>query len=102
MICALESSGLLAYQSDEDEDGSPIDLPRAVQSLVDRGWVNVCRIEPWTAPVGRQGTTHGAPIDLADVPRVLSDPATWEEPGDRWYGAVTLTPTEAGWMVLRK
>jgi hypothetical protein len=103
MICAIEAWGILAYAThDEDEGGNPIDVPGIVLSLVDRGWVQLHRIEPWTAPDGEAGATYGPPIPRAEIPAVLEDPATWDDPEDpRWIGVVTLSPTEA-WRDLNR
>jgi hypothetical protein len=103
MICGIEAWGILAYAGDDkDEDGNPVDLAATVLSLVDRGWVTVHRIEPWTAPDGTMGATYSDPLPREEVPAVLADPATWDDPRDAsWIGAITLAATEAGRDVLR-
>ncbi|MGW5003502.1 hypothetical protein ACWEP8_38280 [Streptomyces hydrogenans] len=75
----------------------PILLP-----LIDRGWIAVCRLVPWTAPDGRLGTQPGLPIPRQDVPAVLADDENWEYPksGD-WLGCLTLSLTEAGRKIHR-
>jgi hypothetical protein len=91
MICALEGTGGLAFVDDKDEYGEPVDLPAEVLSLVDRGWVTVHRMEPWTAPDGQQGIAYGAAIARDEIPEILADPATWEGLYSYlWYGAITL------------
>ncbi|MFG1807836.1 hypothetical protein [Streptomyces sp. NPDC049040] len=105
LICAQEASGILAYVEadiDDGEDYEPVDLVSGVLSLVDRGWVHVHRIEPWTAPDGRRGADYGPPIPRAEIPSVLEDPATWDEPHDSsWLGAITLSFTDA-WRELHR
>lgn len=97
MICAQEASGILAYAEGDIVDGEDYeqaDLVRGVLSLVDRGWVHVHRIEPWTAPDGHTGVGYGPPIPRTEIPSLLEDPATWDDPEDpNWLGAVTLTLT---------
>ncbi|MFC5910351.1 hypothetical protein [Streptacidiphilus monticola] len=103
MICGIEAWGILAYATgDRDEDGNPVDLPATVLSLVDRGWVTIHRIEPWTAPHGKKGATYSEPLPREEIPAVLADPATWDDPQDAsWMGAITLSATEAGRDILR-
>lgn len=99
IICAMEASGILpnSWSASEDSEAPvPSDVVAAVLSLVDRGWVEVRRFEPWTAPDGSEGETHGEPIARDEIPAVLADPDTWDEPDVRsWAGEVTLTLTEA-------
>ncbi|WP_037606720.1 hypothetical protein [Streptacidiphilus rugosus] len=100
MICALEGTAGLAFVDGIDEAGEPVDLPAEVLRLVDRGWVTVHRMEPWTAPDGQKGIVYGAAIARDELPEILADPATWEGLYSYlWWGAVTLWPTEAGWVV---
>lgn len=104
MICAYEAWGILAYaEADLDPaDDEPADLPSAVLSLVDRGWVQVHRLEPWTSPDGDEGATYSPPIAREDIPAILADPATWDDPKDPgWFGAVTLSVTDA-WRQLNQ
>jgi len=105
LICAQETWGILAYVEGDIEDGEDYeqaDLVRGVLSLVDRGWVQVHRIEPWTAPDGRPGVDYGPPIPRTEISSVLEDPATWDDPQDpRWLGAVTLSLTDA-WRELHR
>lgn len=103
MIGGGEAWGILAYAtSEEDQHGNPLDLPGIVLDLVDRGWVQVHRLEPWTGPDSQDGMTYGPPIPRSELPTVLGDPATWADPEDpRWTGAVTLSFTEA-WRELNR
>ncbi|MEV6050650.1 hypothetical protein [Streptomyces sp. NPDC052107] len=98
MVSAMESWGILAYAA----DGDPVGLAEAVLCLVDRGWVQVHRIEPWTAPDGEEGAAYGEPLPRADLPAILRSPATWDDPEHpHWYGAVTLSVTDA-WRTLNR
>ncbi len=75
----------------------PILLP-----LVDRGWIEVYRLVPWTAPDGTCGEQPGPPIPKQDLPAVLADAENWEYPrSGTWLGCLTLTLTEAGRRVSR-
>ena len=72
-------------------------------SLADRGWLEVCRVAPWTAPDGRVGFGPGDRVPREQLPMVLADPREWEYPeGPSWVGALTLVETEAGRMVSRR
>ncbi|OIJ94472.1 hypothetical protein BIV25_23055 [Streptomyces sp. MUSC 14] len=104
MVCASEASGILAYAtSAKDEHGHAVDLPHIVLGLVDRGWVHVHRLEPWTAPDGQAGATYGPPIPRAEIPEVLKDSAVWDDPDDPdWIGAVTLSATETWRALIRQ
>ncbi len=101
IICASEAWGILPYaEADLDEEDDAADLPGAVLGLVDRGWVRLHRLEPWSSPDGRRGAVYGPPIPGAEIAAVVGDPATWEEPEDsRWIGAVTLSLTDV-WRTL--
>ncbi|MBY8877257.1 hypothetical protein [Actinacidiphila acidipaludis] len=105
MICAQEAWGILAYAEGDIEDGEDYeqdDLIRGVLNLVDRGWVHVHRIEPWTAPDGHTGVDYGPPVPRPGIPSLLAEPATWDDPEDpSWVGAVTLSFTDA-WRELRR
>ncbi|WP_433891269.1 hypothetical protein [Streptomyces sp. CA-111067] len=85
LICAQEATGILPYAEadiDESEDYEQADLVRGVLGLVDHGWVQVHRIVPWTSPEGRRGLTYGPPIPREQLPSILEDPATWDDPED--------------------
>ncbi|GLY87731.1 hypothetical protein [Actinoallomurus iriomotensis] len=73
-------------------------------SLVDRGWLEVRRVEPWTAPDGRVGSGPGDLVPREQLPVVLADPREWEYPADpsRWAGALTLVETDAGRRISRR
>ena len=96
MICALEGTGMLAFAGNEDDHGT-------VLSLVDRGWVTVHRIGPWTAPDGQRGITYGPALARDDISEILATPDTWDAHNSYlWYGAVTLWLTPAGWAASHK
>ncbi|MEY9929983.1 hypothetical protein ABH926_004625 [Catenulispora sp. GP43] len=97
-ICAMETSGILPYlvehRRPDGEWPSNAEVIAAVQSAVDRGWVKVHRLEPWTFPDGREGLHCSDPIDDAELPSILADPDTWDDPpGTDWIGEVALSPT---------
>ena len=96
MVCAMEAWGILPYACAGGSDASTSELAGAVLSLVDRGLVGVHRLEPWTAPDGRAGATYGAVISRDELPALLADPDTWDDPAVvSWVGEVTLGRTAA-------
>jgi hypothetical protein len=97
MVCAMEAWGILPYACPGVGSDVPISEPaEAVLSLVDRGLVGVHRLEAWTAPDGRAGATYGARLDRDELPTLLADPDTWDDPADvSWIGEVTLGRTPA-------
>jgi hypothetical protein len=105
MINATESDILPGVWGDLDEplvSGPasaliPIRLP-----LVGRGWIEVCRLVPWTAPDGTLGEQPGLPIPKQLLPAVLANAENWEYPrSGTWLGCLTLTLTEAGQRIPR-
>jgi hypothetical protein len=92
------------------------DLPESLQrvplsevaaillSLVDRGWIEVHRIAPWTAPDGQVGYQPGDLVPHDQLSAVLADTQEWEYPADppSWVGALTLVETEAGRKVSHR
>lgn len=102
MVCAMEGWGLLPQACEAAGDEPAADrsaMAAAVLNLVDLGWAEVRRIEPWPDPDGREGdevATYGDPVGRDDLPRLLADPDTWDAPrAPSWIGEVTLTQTEA-------
>ncbi|GGR03228.1 hypothetical protein [Streptomyces netropsis] len=77
-------------------------LAEVLLRLVDRGWIAVCEVEPWTAPDGRAGFQPGPPLPRESLPELLADPLAWEYPEDDWIGALTLVETDAGRKITRK
>ncbi|MFG3347854.1 hypothetical protein ACGF1Z_22630 [Streptomyces sp. NPDC048018] len=105
MINATEIDILAGVRGDLAEpaaSGPASDLTPILLSLVDRGWIEVSRLVPWTAPDGAAGLQPGAPVPRRDLPALLSDAESWEyPPSGEWLGCVTLTLTEAGRKIPR-
>ncbi|MFD7235435.1 hypothetical protein ACFWAT_08995 [Streptomyces syringium] len=80
----------------------PDALAEVLLRLVDRGWITVCEVEPWTAPDGHPGFHPGPPLPRESLPALLADPRHWEYPEDAWTGALTLVETAAGRNITRK
>lgn len=100
LICGQESWGILPYlvehKRPDGERPTTAEVAAAVQAMVDQGWLEVHRLEPWTSPAGEQGAQYSDPIDPADVPSLLADPDTWDEPSaEGWIGELTLAKTPA-------
>ena len=97
MVCAMEAWGILPYACTGVGSAVSIsELAAVVLSLVDWGLVGVHRLERWTAPDGRAGATYGATLDRDELPALLADPETWDDPADvSWVGEVTLGKTAA-------
>lgn len=71
MINATEIDILPGVWGDLDEplvSGSASALVPILLALVDRGWIEVCRVVPWTAPDGTPGEQPGLPIAKQDLP----------------------------------
>jgi hypothetical protein len=88
----------------EEADRSlPVDeLARVLLGLVDRGWIEVRRVAPWTSPTGREGFQPGEPVSRDQLQTLLCDAANWEYPEDGdWIGALTLVETAEGMKVTR-
>ncbi|MEU9126448.1 hypothetical protein AB0C96_42815 [Streptomyces sp. NPDC048506] len=105
MISASEIDILPGVRGDLDEplaSGPASDLATILLTLVDRGWIEVCRVIPWTAPDGTAGYQPGPPLPHHDLPTVLAAPEEWDYPGDfEWLGSLTLTLTETGQSIPR-
>ncbi|MFI1284346.1 hypothetical protein ACH4U5_26990 [Streptomyces sp. NPDC020858] len=105
MINATEIDILPGVRGDLDEplvSGPASALVPVLLPLVDRGWIEVCRIVPWTAPDGTLGEQPGPPIPTQDLPAVLANAENWEYPqSGTWLGCLTLTLTEAGQRIHR-
>ncbi|MGW0633370.1 hypothetical protein [Streptomyces sp. NPDC002758] len=107
LVCAQEAWGILPYAcSGPDDRGEPAsdeDIAAALLGLVDRGWVEVCRLEPWTSPNGESGIQYGPPIPREVLERLLRLPETWDDPVDQsWVGALTLSRTERWYAAVRE
>ncbi|MGW6138774.1 hypothetical protein ACWFRM_17535 [Streptomyces sp. NPDC055144] len=103
MINATEIDILPGVWGDMDEplvSGPASDLVPILLSLVDRGWIEVSRVIPWTAPDGAAGFQSGPPIPKRALPALLSDAENWEYPQSaEWLGCLTVTLTEAGQQI---
>ena len=105
MTCASESWGILPYliehRRPDGEWPSTSEAAVAVLSFVDRGWVEVHRLEPATFEDGRSGAKYSEPIDHSAVATLLTDADTWNDPtGDDWFGEFTLSQTP-DWSAFR-
>jgi hypothetical protein len=101
-VNAWEGDILSGMQSDlvGDERELPISaLVEVLLDMVDRGWIEVCRYVPWTAPDGREGIAPGDAVARDLLPDLLHDPASWEYAHPSWIGALTLVETEAGYAI---
>jgi hypothetical protein len=100
MINASEIDILPGVRGDLDEplvSGGPSVLAAILLPLVDKGWIEVCHLVPWTAPDGAQGLQPGPSVPRQDLPALLADAKNWEYPGDgEWLGRLTLVLTESG------
>lgn len=105
MINATEIDILPGVRGDLDEpltSGGPSELAAILLPLVDKGWVEVCRLVPWIAPDGGRGFQPGPPFSRRDLPALLADADNWEYPDDGdWLGRVTLVLTEEGRQIPR-
>ncbi|MEF9886917.1 hypothetical protein [Streptomyces sp. P9-A4] len=105
MINATEIDILPGVWGDLDEplvSGPASALVPILLPLVDRGWIEVCRVVPWTAADGTLGAQPGSPIPKQDLPAVLADAENWEyPPSGTWLGRLTLNLTEAGQRIPR-
>ncbi|MFD5323561.1 hypothetical protein [Streptomyces sp. NPDC127092] len=105
MINATEIDILPGVWGDLDEplvSGPAAALVPILLPLVDRGWIEVCRLVPWTAPDGALGAQPGPPIAKQDLPAVLANAENWEYPrSGTWLGCLTLTLTAAGRRIPR-
>ncbi|MGW0365246.1 hypothetical protein [Streptomyces sp. NPDC002990] len=105
MINAFEIdilAGVWGDLDDADQSRPVNELAGILLTLIDRGWIEVRRIAPWTSPSGEKGCQLGELVPPDQVPAVLEDTANWEYPVDGdWSGAVTLVETEAGQKMTR-
>lgn len=105
MINASEIDILPGVRGDLDEplaSGPASDLMPILLALVDRGWIEVSRLIPWTAPDGAAGFQPGPPLPEQERVALLSDATNWEYPeSGEWLGCLTLTLTEAGRTIPR-
>ncbi|MGY1453207.1 hypothetical protein [Streptomyces sp. SS8] len=82
--------------------GPASELVPILLSLVDKVWINVSRVIPWTAPDGTAGFQPGPPLPRVSLPGLLADDSNWEYTADfEFMGALTLTLTEEGDRIQR-
>ncbi|MFD8972446.1 hypothetical protein [Streptomyces sp. NPDC059593] len=103
MLNAFEIDILPGVRGDLDEplaSASPGELLPILLALIDRGWIDVCRVIPWTPPGGGAGEQPGPPLAREELLNALADADNWEYPesGD-WIGCVTLTHTPEGRLI---
>lgn len=103
MLNAFEIDILPGVRGDLDEplaSAPPGELVPILLPLIDRGWIDVCRVIPWTPPSGGAGFQPGPPLAREELLNALADADNWEYPesGD-WIGCVTLTHTPKGRLI---
>ncbi|MGA5008255.1 hypothetical protein ACPCDX_25095 [Streptomyces koyangensis] len=88
---------------DEADQSRPVnELAGVLLALIDRGWIEVRRLAPWTSPSGENGVQSGELVPRDQLPAILEDAANWKYPEDgNWIGALTLVETEAGKKITR-
>jgi hypothetical protein len=105
MINASEIDILPGVRGDLDEPfaSDPCsDLATILLSLIDKRWIEVSRLVPWTSPEGAPGLQPGTPIPRQDLAAVPADDENWEYPDDgEWLGRLTLVLTSAGRRIPR-
>lgn len=96
-------AGVWGDLDDADQSRPVNELAGILLTLIDRGWIEVRRVTPWTSPSGEQGLQPGELVPRDQLVGVLEDAANWEYPDDGdWIGAVTLVETEAGEKITRR
>ncbi|WP_327130237.1 hypothetical protein OG311_01520 [Streptomyces sp. NBC_01343] len=96
-------AGVWGDLDDADRSRPVNELAGILLTLIDRGWIEVRRVAPWTSPSGEKGFQPGELVPRDQRPGVLEDAANWEYPDDGdWIGAVTLVETEAGRKITRR
>jgi hypothetical protein len=96
--CSLSDAvcGLSAQYPEERLSAKYGAVEKALRSLLERRWVDLCRIT--LSPAGQDGDLHV--IDLKSVETVLENPASWYP---SYKGIkVVFRPTEAGRQAHRK
>ncbi|MGW2478069.1 hypothetical protein [Streptomyces sp. NPDC001665] len=95
-------AGVWGDLDDADQSRPGKELAGILLTLVDRGWIEVRRVAPWTSPSGEKSFQFGELVPRDQLPAALEDPANWEYPRGDWIGAVTLVETEAGKKITRR
>jgi hypothetical protein len=94
--------GVWGDLDEADQSRAVNELAGTLLALIDRGWIEVRRLTPWTSSSGENGFQPGQLVPRDQLPVVLEDPANWEYPEDgNWSGALTLVETEAGKKITR-
>lgn len=105
MINATEIDILPGVRGDLEEplaSAGPTELAEILLPLIDRGWIEVSRLVPWTAPGGELGFQPGPSLPRDEVPALLADTGQWEYPDDgEWLGRLTLVLTPVGRRIPR-
>ncbi|MFI8348052.1 hypothetical protein [Streptomyces sp. NPDC085596] len=95
-------AGVWGDLDDADQSRPVKELAGILLTLIDRGWIEVRRVAPWTSSSGEKGFQSGELVPRDQLPAVLEDPANWEYPSGDWIGAVTLVETEGGKKITRR
>ncbi|MFD4862496.1 hypothetical protein [Streptomyces atratus] len=95
-------AGVWGDLDDADQSRPVKELTGILLTLIDRGWIEVRRVAPWTSPSGKEGFQPGELVPRNQLPAVLEDASNWEYPDGSWIGAVTLVETEAGKKITRR
>ncbi|MGW2272586.1 hypothetical protein [Streptomyces yangpuensis] len=95
-------AGVWGDLDDADQPRPVKELAQILFTLIDRGWIEVRRVAPWTSPSGEEGFQPGELVPRDQLPAILQDASSWEYPDDSWIGAVTLVETEAGKKITRR
>ncbi|WP_406417076.1 hypothetical protein OH809_36610 [Streptomyces sp. NBC_00873] len=99
MINAFGTDILPGVRGDLDEplvSAPAAELAAVLLSVVDRGWIEVCPVTPWTAPDGRHGCRHGTPLAGEELTVLLADADNWEYPTAAIGSAVRRSPSPRG------
>ncbi|MFK0017108.1 hypothetical protein [Streptomyces sp. NPDC091027] len=95
-------AGVWGDLDDADQPRPVKELAQILLTLIDRGWIEVRRVAPWTSPSGEEGFQPGELVPRDQLPAILQDPSSWDYPDDSWIGSVTLVETEAGKKITRR
>jgi hypothetical protein len=80
-----------------DDTAALAKVVAVVLSFVDQGLVEVRRYISTEMPDGRRGIAPGPLVPRDELPRLLEDRDTWDEPSHPfWVGAIILVGTPAG------
>jgi hypothetical protein len=87
----------------DDEVKLPLtELAATLLSLIDRGWIDVCRYDERIGASGRLEMVPGRKIPTEELPALLADPGNWDYFRDvSWNGKLKLLETDAGKKISR-